>query len=113
MNDAGYDNTRKWSPLFISRIGAEDYWQVSSHNPICFAAVTLRDHLYEQGDDLIRVLFLFLGSLLKMQIKMSIDAIQVFLIFLIRCCETINLLPWLCGKLLLMQACCLWISVYE
>lgn len=27
MNDAGYDNTRKWSPLFICRIGAEDYWQ--------------------------------------------------------------------------------------
>lgn len=27
MNDAGYDNTRKWSLLFICRISAEDYWQ--------------------------------------------------------------------------------------
>lgn len=28
----------------------------------------------------------------------------IFLIFLIRCCRTISLLPWLCGKLLPMQA---------
>lgn len=106
MKDAGYDNSRKWSPLFTCRNGTEEHWQCK------FLPITLSVfcscNLEEEEDDSVSLLFLSLASLLKVQVKVSIDAIQGRSLYdlLNRYWDTINLLPWLCGSLPPVQALC-------
>lgn len=97
MKDVGYDNSRKQTSLFLCRIGTEELWQCRylRITPSVFCSCNLEGSPLGRRRCLVSLLFLSLASLLKVQIKMSIDAIQSCRLYDLpnRYWETISLSP--------------------